>query len=60
MSIESGYDSTRVLEVLINTLIQKNIITENEADQIKQAGRGATYRQSQSGYGQTGQGQEKT
>jgi hypothetical protein len=53
--IDSGYDTARVLEVLINTLVQKNVISEQEANYIKQAGRGATYRQDQTGYEQTGQ-----
>jgi hypothetical protein len=57
-SVESGYDTARVLEVLINTLVQKNVISEQEANYIKQAGKGATYRQAQTGFEQTGQAQE--
>ncbi|MDQ4067567.1 MAG: hypothetical protein M3114_08275 [Thermoproteota archaeon] len=53
--IDSGYDAARILEVLINTLVQKNVISEQEANNIKQAGKGATYRQAQTGYEQTGQ-----
>jgi hypothetical protein len=51
----SGYDTATILEVLIKTLVQKNVISEQEANYIKQAGRGATYRQDQTGYEQTGQ-----
>jgi hypothetical protein len=54
-SIDSGYDTATILEVLIKTLVQKNVISEQEANYIKQAGRGATYRQDQTGYEQTGQ-----
>jgi hypothetical protein len=54
-SIDSGYDTATILEVLINTLVQKNVISEQEANYIKQTGRGATYRQDQTGYEQTGQ-----
>ncbi|MFL6492290.1 MAG: hypothetical protein ACJ70O_04235 [Nitrososphaera sp.] len=53
-SIDSGYDTATILEVLINTLVQKNVISEQEANYIKQTGRGATYRQDQTGYEQTG------
>lgn len=53
-SIDSGYDTATILEVLIKTLVQKNVISEQEANYIKQAGRGATYRQDQTGYEQTG------
>ena len=53
--IDSGYDAATILEVLINTLVQKNVISEQEANYIKQAGRGATYRQDQTGYEHTGQ-----
>lgn len=56
VSIESGYDTARILEVLINTLVQKNVISEQEANYIKQTGKGATFRQGQTGYEQTGQG----
>jgi hypothetical protein len=55
-SIDSGYDTARILEVLITTLVQKNVISEQEANYIKQTGKGATYRQGQTGYEQTGQG----
>jgi hypothetical protein len=55
-SIDSGYDTARILEVLITTLVQKNVISEQEASYIKQTGKGATYRQGQTGYEQTGQG----
>jgi hypothetical protein len=54
-SIDSGYDTATILEVLIKTLVQKNVISEQEANYIKQAGRGGTYRQDQTGYEQTGQ-----
>ena len=54
-SIDSGYDTATILEVLIKTLVQKNVISEQEANYIKQAGRGATYRQDQTEYEQTGQ-----
>ena len=53
--IDGGYDTARVLEVLINTLVQKNVISEQETNYIKQAGRGDTYIQDQTGYEQTGQ-----
>jgi hypothetical protein len=53
-SIE-GYDVSQILETLINTVFQKNVLSENEANYIKQSGRGATFRQSQAGYEQTGQ-----
>ena len=36
-SIESGYDTATILEVLINTLVQKNVISEQEANYVKQA-----------------------
>ena len=55
-SIDSGYDTARILEVLITTLVQKNVISEQEANYIKQTGKGATYRQAQTGSEQTGQG----
>jgi hypothetical protein len=53
--IDSGYDTARILEMLINTLVQKKIISEQEAKYIKQTGKGATFRQGQTGYEQTGQ-----
>jgi hypothetical protein len=53
-SIE-GYDVSQILETLINTLVQKNVLSENEANYIKQSGQRATFRQSQAGYEQTGQ-----
>lgn len=53
--IDSGYDTARILEVLITTLVQKNVISEQEANRIKQAGKGATYHQAQTGSEQTGQ-----
>ena len=53
-SIDSGYDAATILEVLIKTLVQKNVISEQEAKYIKEAGRGATFRQDQTGAGQTG------
>jgi hypothetical protein len=52
--IDSGYDTARIIEVLINTLVQKNVISEKEANYIKQVGKGATYRQGQTGSEQTG------
>lgn len=52
--IDSGYDTARIIEVLIDTLVQKNVISEKEANYIKQVGRGATYRQGQTGSEQTG------
>ena len=52
--IDTGYDTGRVLEVLLSTLVQKNVISEQEAKYIKEAGRGATFRQDQTGAGQTG------
>jgi hypothetical protein len=55
-SIDSGYDIAQILEVLINTLVQKNVISQQEADYIKQSGRGATFRQAQAGAEQMGQG----
>jgi hypothetical protein len=54
-SIDSGYGTATILEVLINTLVQTNVISEQGANYIKQTGRGATYRQDQTGYEQTGQ-----
>ncbi len=51
---DSGYDTGRIIEVLINTLVQKNVISEKEANYIKQVGKGATYRQGQTGSEQTG------
>ena len=51
-SIE-GYDVSQILETLINTLFQKNVLSENEANYIKQSSRGATFRHSQAGYDQT-------
>jgi hypothetical protein len=53
-SIE-GYDVSQILETLINTVVQKNVLCDNEANYIKQSDRGATFRQSQAGYEQTGQ-----
>lgn len=54
-SIE-GYDVSQILETpLINTLVQKNVLSGNEANYTKQSDRGATFRQSQAGYEQTGQ-----
>ena len=53
-SIDSGYDTATILEVLIKTLVQKNVISEQEANYIKEAGRGATFRQDQTGAEQTG------
>jgi hypothetical protein len=47
--IDTGYDTGRVLEVLLSTLVQKNVISEQEANFIKQAGKGATFRQGQTG-----------
>lgn len=55
-SIDTGYDVARIMEVLINTLVQKNVISEQEANYIKQTGKGATFRQAQAGEEQTGQG----
>jgi hypothetical protein len=52
--IDSGYDTGRIIEMLINTLVQKNVISEQEANYIKQAGKGATFRQEQTGSEQTG------
>ena len=52
--IESGYDTARIIEVLLNTLVQKNVISEKEANYIKQVGKGATFRQEQTGSEQTG------
>jgi hypothetical protein len=52
--IDSGYNAATILEVLINTLVKKNVISEQEANYIKQAGKGATFRQEQTGYEQTG------
>jgi hypothetical protein len=52
--IDTGYDTGRVLEVLLSTLVQKNVISEREANYIKQAGKGATFRQGQTGSEQTG------
>jgi hypothetical protein len=52
--IDSGYDTARIIEVLLNTLVQKNVISEKEANYIKQVGKGATYRQGQTGSEQTG------
>ena len=52
--IDSDYDNGRIIEVLINTLVQKNVISEQEANYIKQAGKGATFRQGQTGSEQTG------
>ena len=53
--IDTGYDTGRVLEVLLSTLVQKNVISEQEANYIKQAGKGATtFRQGQIGSEQTG------
>ena len=53
-SIDSGYDTGRIIEMLINTLVQKNVISEQEANYIKHAGKGATFRQEQTGSEQTG------
>jgi hypothetical protein len=55
-SIDTGYNTAQILEVLINTLVQKNVISEQEANYIKQTGKGATSRQAQPGAEQTGQG----
>lgn len=52
--IDSGYDTGRIIEMLINTLVQKNVISEKEANYIKQSGKGATFRQEQTGSEQTG------
>jgi hypothetical protein len=52
--IDSGYDTGRIIEMLINTLVQKNVISEQEGNYIKQAGKGATFRQEQTGSEQTG------
>jgi hypothetical protein len=52
--IDSGYDTGRIIEMLINTLVQKNVISEQEGNYIKQAGKGATFRQGQTGSEQTG------
>jgi hypothetical protein len=54
--IDTGYDTAQILETLINTLVQKKLISEQEANYIKQTGRGATFRQAQAGAEQTGQG----
>jgi hypothetical protein len=54
-SIDSRYGTATILEVLIKTLVQKNVISEQEANYIKPAGRGATYRQDQTEYEHTGQ-----
>jgi hypothetical protein len=53
--IDSGYNAATILEVLINTLVKKNVISEQESNYIKQAGKGATFRQEQTGYEQTRQ-----
>ncbi|MDQ4016219.1 MAG: hypothetical protein M3136_10720 [Thermoproteota archaeon] len=53
-SIDSGYNTATILEVLIKTLVQKNVISEQEAKYIKETGRGATFRQDQKGSEQTG------
>ena len=53
-SIDSGYNTATILEVLIKTLVQKNVISEQEANYIKHAGKGATFRQEQIGSEQTG------
>jgi hypothetical protein len=55
-SIE-GNDTARTIETLLTTLVEKKVISENEANYIKSSGRGATYRQGQAGYEQTGQAQ---
>jgi hypothetical protein len=52
--IDSGYDTARIIEVLLNTLVQKNAISEKEANYLKQVGKGAAYRQGQTGSEQTG------
>lgn len=52
--IDTGYDTGRVLEVLLSTLVQKNVISEQEANYIKQAGKGGTFRQGQTGSEQMG------
>jgi hypothetical protein len=52
--IDSGYDTGCVLEVLLSTLVQKNVMPEQEANYIKQAGKGGTFRQGQTGSEQTG------
>lgn len=54
-SIIDRYDVSQILETLINTLVQKNVLSENEANYIKQSDQRATFRQSQAGYEQTGQ-----
>ena len=38
-SIDSGYDTATILEILMKTLVQKNVISEQEAKYIKEAGR---------------------
>ena len=53
-SIDTGYDTGRVLEVLLSTLVQKNVISDQEANYIKQVGKDATFRQGQTGSEQTG------
>jgi hypothetical protein len=53
--IDGGYDIATILGVLIKTLVQKNVITEQEANYIRETGKGATFRQAQVGSDQTGQ-----
>jgi hypothetical protein len=55
-SIDTGYTTAQILETLINTLVQKDLISEQEASYIKQTGKGATFRQAQARAEQTGQG----
>lgn len=43
--IDGGYDVATILEVLIKTLDQKYVITEQEANYIRETGKGATFRQ---------------
>jgi hypothetical protein len=39
-SIDSGYDTATILEVLIKTLVQKNVISEQEAKLHNTSGKG--------------------
>jgi hypothetical protein len=39
-NIDSGYDAAHIIEVLINTLVQKNVISEKEANYIKTGWKG--------------------
>jgi hypothetical protein len=43
--VEGGYDVAQILEVLIKTLVQKKVLTEQEANYIRETGKGATFRQ---------------